>query len=1122
MSEITIFKQTTDKVFEENENPVGLTRNQFLELNELKQSIEQIPTSSFLPIRLQYLLPYVSIATTLNQDAFNIVVTCDKITRISRDGIPMYASPGETILVVGWDDTNVQKKWFSKSSEPCTLLTQNIDPLILAHLGSYTLTDRYTTWKYMTANVFSKPAFIPNKVIRFRNKEHAEDEINRMIRYCSIITSSYELLYQQLITEMNDLTKDTFSTRMIPSTQPIPFDTSNVAKTLNLNNTTDSIISILSHNLLIWDTGRLLGVEHKLFQEFVKKIKSEKLSEQKIRETTNEQIKSDSETAKLNYICLARFNITYDKATQTQKATVLKTIQNIEKNVNKMPEEIRQVLHVMRQNLHNRKDLLEESFHKLVALTNWKPESPEGYYNHVCAHLMVQAYQMVKFNNISLIKIAHEYGILDSAWYCKTCGELIAEDIRTDHNIDWDTAHLTPERDALSDTIWRTVIICIGSIITIPTVPSQKLTKEINQIIYPVVQNYQTKLARNRTINQEKKANTLSLIIQTYAVACIMGFAINLNLDVVIKDGVSGGARKGQHSNSNSNSNKNGQSQNIGKLYHSLFKKNNAMLRKLGYADDYLKSLFLEAMKFAMTNQIIIVQDDIVELNSYIIDPIISWAQSYNIPYVPDKSQEEEANVKKSSSKNKEDSSKDKIIYDYLAQYYKHVKKISPAFETALNYFDVCRNNSVSSVELKKAEDLCITTAEEEMKKIQIHDYKRNRPYGRFSEDVWSRQHNVPILQHYQRYCLDTGIPHKFWGVLWKNGERTTKQPIPWDKRKNNFPVKEFCVHCNYELNQLFPEAQANEMNEKIKSILIEKDDISAFFQYYESRCPDNIFHRFKSDNCEYCQVSLDELTTMNKEYYLKKLNIWKVQKKQTQELNQMKRSAIATHPIPSVNLSQHDKKQPIPPYVETATELTELVRWSKINKNFFENIGLLENVHIYEIENNLVNPSRNEDVDVIWQSRVIESYILHIIQLIQSWFHKVPVKYTIDISKLQTINLNYWGEKEERISQGLKNKQFVFWHLHILSSLLNRIHKISHVAAGDIVEWIYTCELALTSIGTIEEANASNVSSLNTDFTQESDNTNMDEDDAFIDDVNFGYGELDVDETLIESNIED
>ena len=97
-----------------------------------------------------------------------------------------------------------------------------------------------------------------------------------------------------------------------------------------------------------------------------------------------------------------------------------------------------------------------------------------------------------------------------------------------------------------------------------------------------------------------------------------------------------------------------------------------------------------------------------------------------------------------------------------------------------------------------------------------------------------------------------------------------------------------------------------------------------------------------------------------------------------------------------------------------------------------------------------------------------------------------------------------------------------MFWHLHILSSLLNRIHKISHVAAGDIVEWIYTCELALTSIGTIEEANASNVSSLNTDFTQESDNTNMDEDDAFIDDVNFGYGELDVDETLIESNIED
>lgn len=1081
MTEISIFKQTTDRAFEENEIPIGLSQEQFNELKLLQQSIENVPVSSFLPIRLQYLLPYVRIVTTTNSDTYHVVVTCDKITRIIRDGLEMYASPGETILIVGWDDLNVQKKWFPKSGEPFTLLTQNIDPLILAHLGAYTLTDRHTSWKYMTSNIFMKPAFVPGKSVRFRNKEHAEDEINRIIRYCEIITSSYDLWYRQFIEIMTNMVQNV-STRIVPEPLPIPYDTSDVAKSLQLNNTTDSIISLLSHNLLIWDTGRLLGVEHALFQDFVKKIKSEQLSEQTIREKKAIQIKNDAIDAKNNFICLARFNLKFNQATESQKATVLKTIQNIEKNLEKMPEHIRILLNSLRENLHISKEKLKDSYTKLLEITNWKPESPEGYYHHVCGHIMIQAYQMLKFNNISLMKIAQDYGVLDSAWYCKTCGELIAEDLSTEQNIDWETAHLSPEHDALSDTIWRTIIICLSSIIAIPTVPSQKLAKEIRQIVYPVIQNYQTKLARNRTINQEKKINTLSVIMQVYICACVMGFSIRSNYEVVIKDAIGGASKRAKVKENKSN-----QSQTIRKLYNILFKKNIASVRKFGQTDDYLKNLFLEAMKFGMMSQIIVVSDDELVAQEYIIDPIVSWANSHGIHEEPKKDT------------------------DYLEAYYNHTKKMSPAFTCALKYFDVCRFHSYTSIEMKKADEACLNIAEQELVTLNSNDYKYTRPYGRFSDATWNRQHTVPVLQEYERYCVDTGIPHKFWGVIWKNGEKTTKKPLEWEKRKNNYPVKEFCIHCEYELHQTFPEKTIKEMNEKIRLIRIEKDDINAFYQYYESRCPDNIFHRFKQDRniCEYCGVSVASIVEMDKTYYTKKSEEWKKQKQQLNEAKQMKLSSV----MKQVEPEKKKESVVLSKYSESIEELLELVKWSKLSQNFFMNLGLMENVTIYDIEHGLANPRKQEDADYTWQSRVLENYILHVIHLIQSWGHKSP--YPMDVSLLQKINIKYWEEKDAR---KLPLNKLIVWNIHFLSYLLNSIHKISPEASNDIVDVIRNSEASLTNVGIIEDTGSSTTA--RTGFTQETEN--YEEDDANIDDNNFGYGELDVDESLIESNIED
>ena len=143
-------------------------------------------------------------------------------------------------------------------------------------------------------------------------------------------------------------------------------------------------------------------------------------------------------------------------------------------------------------------------------------------------------------------------------------------------------------------------------------------------------------------------------------------------------------------------------------------------------------------------------------------------------------------------------------------------------------------------------------------------------------------------------------------------------------------------------------------------------DHISAFFQYYKDRCPINELHEIKDDKCKKCNISTNELDTMDKNYYNKYVDRFKKVEGKNQGLIVSKLKQANSEQSHASNSTQSkDQKSKRNNSLTSVNDnytfsMKNLAEWSKLSNikySLLLNIGLTEEYKWDDIEKSGVQP---------------------------------------------------------------------------------------------------------------------------------------------------------------------
>ncbi len=231
-------------------------------------------------------------------------------------------------------------------------------------------------------------------------------------------------------------------------------------------------------------------------------------------------------------------------------------------------------------------------------------------------------------------------------------------------------------------------------------------------------------------------------------------------------------------------------------------------------------------------------------------------------------------------------------------------------------------------------------------------------------------QHNnfAPGRIDLAKHFCPNGDQHKTGSYIYSNGKTTVelskKEVVEWLNTNNTAKLAEFanlrvtdekCEKCK----QLIRSAKSLNMSDKgLLSMFGHIDDVLAFYQYYETRCPKGSLHDIQNNVCEKCKFDTGFVKTNDKSYYDKfKATFQKVQReKQSLAIRTLAQVAEERNlGVQSPNKEQDEYKY----------SLKKTAEWSQIagvKYNLIANIGLYEKIKFVDLENALVNPSKTAE----------------------------------------------------------------------------------------------------------------------------------------------------------------
>jgi hypothetical protein len=239
------------------------------------------------------------------------------------------------------------------------------------------------------------------------------------------------------------------------------------------------------------------------------------------------------------------------------------------------------------------------------------------------------------------------------------------------------------------------------------------------------------------------------------------------------------------------------------------------------------------------------------------------------------------------------------------------------------------------------------------------------------------------LLDLAQHYCKD-GNQHKTVSYIYtdsksNNVEIDKATIVNWLETNNLEKLKtledckitdEKCGKCNILIRSAKSQLKADKtFNTMFKLI----DDISAFYQYYETRCPLGNLHEIENNTCINCKFQTNYVNKLDKSYYDKYSNFYL--KIQNEKLS------LAIKSLKSID--NNVKLEPLQLNNDYQFTLRKVAEWSQIlniKYNLLVNIGLFEGLKYELIESSEINPSKTVEPNMTRAMR-IKTHIFNVIR---------------------------------------------------------------------------------------------------------------------------------------------
>jgi hypothetical protein len=164
--------------------------------------------------------------------------------------------------------------------------------------------------------------------------------------------------------------------------------------------------------------------------------------------------------------------------------------------------------------------------------------------------------------------------------------------------------------------------------------------------------------------------------------------------------------------------------------------------------------------------------------------------------------------------------------------------------------------------------------------------------------------------------------------------------------------INEKCSNCKNKIR----DAESNNKNEKSLQQMFKKiDDVVAFYQYYETRCPKGNLHDFDNNKCKNCNINTEYVKKNNAEYYDKYSAIF--------NKIQLEKQRVSIDSLKNIQ-NENDKKYKYDGDDKYEYTLKKTAEWSKlldVKYNLIVNIGLFEGNKYTDIETSKINPSKDK-----------------------------------------------------------------------------------------------------------------------------------------------------------------
>jgi hypothetical protein len=353
----------------------------------------------------------------------------------------------------------------------------------------------------------------------------------------------------------------------------------------------------------------------------------------------------------------------------------------------------------------------------------------------------------------------------------------------------------------------------------------------------------------------------------------------------------------------------------------------------------------------------------------------------------------------------------------------------------------------------------------------------------------------INIADH---YCSD-GTHHLFnifvftkilqTGVLNSNDniEVTSKEVAKWyssndsekiKKFKNYFYVDEKCSKCQVYLSKT---KKDETLIDKMKII----DKYKAFYDYFETRCPEGNLHDFKIDakkdieNCNKCGFTRKLLINLDKSYYNKYI-------KNYNEIleNQQKFDQTAIKEFKNLSKTYVVEFKKYPNWIVNNNPILSLSRKTLIKYNILVNLGLSEGRKFENIEKEKENPhinsSKSED---IVRNQYLRDYCLWVLRMYYimrnyNIVYNIPRELKEIIDKHRSTNLGKIKDELPDIYEDFNEKYTYYFRKLVPKILANFLLNYLCSILVNIMESLQNTKLANLGIEFVNFAISSIITS--------------------------------------------